>query len=259
MTRTYTVSSVVLRRIDLGEKDRILTVYTKEHGKLAAVAKGARRPGSRLAGASEPFTYARMFLSTGKELDVLTQAEIRESFPRAKSDIASVAYAVYMLELLDHFVDDRQPNPDLFDTLLSCMYVLESGSDPELAARYYELQLLALMGYDPGFDACLRCGRAIGRERIAFSPALGGIVCGRCGAAPDDAIIVPGAAASYVRALRQVEPHRLKDLKVPAGARRDLARMLKWHIRYRLEREVKSTEFIRATAACEHHDPPPAR
>jgi DNA repair protein RecO (recombination protein O) len=253
--RTYSASTIVLRRIDLGEKDRILTVYSREHGRLSAVAKGARRPGSKLSGASEPFTYSRMMLATGKELDVLTQAEIRESFPTAKSDIARIAYAVYILELIDHFVEDRQPNPDLFDTLLSCMYVLESGTDPEITARYFELHLLSLMGYDPHFDACLRCGRAIGKERVSFSPSLGGIVCGECGEAPRDGITVPGAAASYVRALRQVEPHKLKDLNVPPGARRDLARMLKWHIRYRLERELKSTEFIQTIGAYEQEPP----
>ncbi len=251
MTRTYTASGVVLRRIDLGEKDRILTIYTKEHGKLSAVAKGSRRPGSKLAGASEPFTYSKLFLAMGKELEVLTQAEIRESFPHTKSEITRIAYAVYMLELVDHFVEDREPNPELFDTLLSCMYVLESGTDPEITARYFELQLLSLMGYDPQFDACMRCGREIGRERISFSPALGGIVCGHCGEAPSDGIGVPGAAASYVQALRRVEPHKLRDMKIPEAARRDLARMLKWHIRYRLERDLKSTDFIQAISAYE--------
>jgi len=249
--RTYTANGIVLRRIDLGEKDRILTIYSKEHGKLSAVAKGARRPGSKLAGASEPFTYAKMMLSSGRDLDVLSQADIRESFPNVKREMASVAYAVYLLELVHHFVDERQPNPELFDTLLSTMYILESGTDPEITARYFELQLLSMMGYEPNFDACLRCGHAIGREKVSFSPSLGGIVCARCGDAPRDAISVPGAVASYVHALRAAEPNKLKDMRVPAGARRDLARMLRLHIRYRLERELKSVEFVRAVGELE--------
>lgn len=244
--RTYTANGIVLRRIDLGEKDRILTVYTREQGKLSAVAKGSRRPGSKLAGSSEPFTYSKMFLSTGRDLDVLTQADIKESFPNVKNDIKSVAYGVYLLELTNAFVDERQPNFELFDTLLSSMYVLESGTDPELTARFYELHLLSLLGYEPNFSACLRCGREVGREKVLFSPALGGIVCEECGTAPPDAIQVPGALASYVRALRRTEPQKLKDLNVPQGARRDLARVLKWHIRYRLEQDLKSTEFIQA-------------
>ena len=246
---TYTAGGIVLRRIDLGEKDRILTVYTREHGKLSAVAKGSRRPGSKLSGASEPFVYSKMMLAAGRELEVLTQADIKESFPNIRAEMAGVAHAVYFLELVDRFTEDRQPNADLFDSLLSALYVLESRTNPELTARYFELQFLTILGYEPQFDSCLRCGRRIERERVAFSPSLGGIVCRKCGDPPNDAIWVPGAAASYVRALRRVQPNLIKDMKVPPAARRDLARMLKWHIRYRLERDLKSTEFIRAIEA----------
>lgn len=247
--RTYSATAIVLRRIDLGDKDRIITVYSKEHGKLSAVAKGARRPGSKLAGTCEPLTYARMFLSRGRELDVLSQSDIRESFPTLRGSMIAIAHGIYLIELTNSFVDERQPNPDLFDTLLSSLYVLESGADPEIAARHFELQLLRVLGYEPQFEACMRCGREIGRERIAFSPSLGGIVCKNCGSAPNDAIWVPGAAASYVRALLHAEPHKLNDMKIPPAARRDLAKMLKWHIRYRLERELKSTEFIEIASA----------
>lgn len=244
--RTYSASAIVLRRIDLGEKDRILTILSREHGKMSAVAKGARRPGSKLGGASEPMTYSRMFLSSGRDLDVLTQAEVKESFPNAKSSITSVAYGVYMLELADRFLEDHQPNPDLFDTLLSAMYVLESGTDPEITGRYFELQLLSILGYDPHYDTCLRCNRDIAGGRMAFSPSLGGVICDQCGNPPTDVIWVSTAAASYVRALRQTQPDLLKNLKMPTGARRDLARMLKWHIRYRLERGLKSVDFLEA-------------
>ncbi|MHB9037392.1 MAG: DNA repair protein RecO [Armatimonadota bacterium] len=247
--RTYTASAIVLRRIDLGEKDRILTIYAREQGKLSAVAKGARRPGSKLGGVSEPFTYARMFLSSGRDLDVLTQAEIRESFPNVKQSMAGIAYAVYLMELVNSFVDQRQPNPELFDTLLSAMYVLESGAKPEITVRYFELQLLTLLGYEPHFEACLRCGKKIKREKVAFSPALGGIVCPVCGVPPNDAIWVPGAIVSYVRALKAAEPQKLKDMKFPKGALRDLALTLRWHIRYRLEHELKSVDFIDAVEA----------
>ena len=244
--RTYAASGIVLRRIDLGEKDRILTVYTRELGKVSCVAKGSRRPGSKLGGASEPFTYSKMFLSRGRDLDILTQADIKESFPNVKADVRTVAYGVYMLELVSHFVDKRQPNPDLFDTLLSSMYVLESGTDPEIATRHFELNVVSILGYEPHFDACVRCAKQIGRQKVAFSPSLGGIVCANCGVAPNDAIWVHGAAASYVRALLRAEPQTLKDMKIPKPARRDLARILKWHIRYRLERELKSAEFVEA-------------
>lgn len=242
--RTYSASAIVLRRIDLGEKDRIMTIYTREQGKLAAVAKGARGPASKLAGSSEPFTYCRFFIATGRDLDVLTQADIKESFPNVKHSISGIAYAVYLMELVNSFVDDRQPNPELFDTLLSAMYIMESGADPEITARYFELQLLAILGYEPHFDTCLRCNKAIGKEKVAFSPSLGGVVCQECGIPPADAILVPGAMVSYARALKNAEPQKIKDMKFPKAALKDLAITLKWHIRYRLEHELRSVDFI---------------
>lgn len=242
--RTYSSSVIVLKRIDLAEKDRILTLYTRELGKISAVAKGVRKPGSKLSGSSEPFTYLRGMFSIGRELDVLTQSDIRESFPNAKSNIISLAYGFYIMELVNQFTEDRHPNSDLFDSILSAMYVLESGSDPEITVRYFELCLLECLGYMPQFDCCIRCGLETDRERVAFSPQMGGVVCKECGIAPGDSIWVPGALSSYVRALVETEPHKLKNLTFPNGARRDLALTLKWHIRYRLERDLRSTDFL---------------
>ncbi len=249
--RTYSVSAIVLRRIDLGEKDRILTIFTRELGKLSAVAKGSRRPGSKLAGASEPLTYSKLFLSIGKELDIITQADIRESFPNVKADIRSIAYGIYILELVYSFLDEREPNSDLFDTLLSALYILESGTDPEITTRYFELHLLHHLGYEPNFECCINCGKKPGLKDIAFSPSKGAIICTNCGPLPIDAILIPGAMLSYVHALRKAAPNRLKDMKIPRGARRDLSRTLKWHIRHRLEHSLKSTSFIDALNAYE--------
>ena len=222
--RTYSANAIVLGRVELGEKDRILTLYTRELGKLSAVAKGSRRPGSKLPGASEPFTYSKMLLASGRDLDIVSQADIRESFPNAKQDLRSVAYAVYMLELVSHFVDERDSNPDLFDTLLSSMYVLESGTDPEITTRHFELKFPLQHRIQPQVGACARCSNEVSRERVAFSPSRGGIVCTNCEQPPTDTMWMPAAAPSYVRALRCAEPHKLKDMKIPKGARRDLAR-----------------------------------
>lgn len=244
--RTYANPGIVIRRIDLGEKDRILTIYTRDHGKLSAVAKGCRRPGSKLAGPSEPFVHSKMLFATGRDLDVLTQADVRESFPNIRSDVTKTTYAIYILELLDKFTEDRQPNPELFDLVLSALYVLEGGADPEITARYFEMHLLKTLGYEPNFEVCLRCGRAPTSGRIAFSPSLGGICCQACRTgAPGDAILVPIALISYVQALKQAEPNRVRQLRFPAGALRDLDRVLKWHIRYRLDSDVKSARFLR--------------
>lgn len=242
--RTYNTSAIVLKRYDLAEKDRILVLYTREYGKLSAVAKGARKPGSKVSGASEPVTYCRLSLSKGSELDVVTQSEIKESFPVIKRNLDSVAHSLYLMELVEHVVDERQSNIEIFDTLLSSLYVLESSADPEIVTRYFELKILEILGYKPHFDACLRCKGTLVDDKLAFSPTMGGLVCPDCGTPPKDAIWIPAALTTYITALENTEPQNLGKLKFPKGARRDLQTVLKWHIFYRMERKMKSTSFL---------------
>ncbi|MFQ3549611.1 MAG: DNA repair protein RecO [Armatimonadota bacterium] len=243
--RSYSANGVVVKRIDLGEKDRIITIFTKEYGKISAVAKGARRPGSKLAGASELMSYSKLFLSKGKDLDILTQADIKESFPNVRCNLNSLAHAIYILELASSFVDENQPNPDLFDNMLSTLYVLEAGTDPEISARYFEMGLLKLQGYEPHFEECVKCGCTEFDEKISFNVILGGVECGKCRPFPIDSMMIRSALCSYVDVLRKSQPQELKNLKFPIGAKRELEKVLKWHIRYRLEKELKSFEFIK--------------
>lgn len=242
--RIYSANAIVLKRIDLAERDRIVTLFTRERGKISAIAKGARKPGAKLSGSSEPFTYIKGLFSIGRELDVITQSEIKESFPNVKKNMLTIAYALYMMELVFQLTGDHHQDPDLFDNIMSSMYVLESGSDPELTVRHFELKVLESIGYMPEFNRCIRCGSSPGKDKLAFSPNLGGIVCKNCGISPGDAIWVPGALCSYFKALSKLEPHKIKDTHFPKAAMFDLMRTLKWHIRCRLERDLKSSEFL---------------
>ena len=118
---TYNANAIVLHRLSFGETDRIATLYTRERGKLAAIAKGARKPVSRLAGATEVLTYGKFHLATGKNLDIIAQVEVKESFPRIHQDLSRIAYATYMAEVVDRMVEEHEANPDIFDLLLSAL------------------------------------------------------------------------------------------------------------------------------------------
>lgn len=252
---TYRANAIVLRRTNFGETDRILTLYSREHGRLSAIAKGARRSTSKLGAGSELFTFGRYMLATGRSLDVLSQSETRESFPSIRDDLHAIAYATYIIELLNETVEDNDPNPDMFDTLLSCLYLLEGGVDPETVARSFELHLMTTSGYRPHVGNCARCTGALPRERIAFSTSTGGTVCDKCGPLPEDTIYIHRATMNMVTTLLSAEPQQLKDLKMSKGVRTELANIMKWYIRYRLDRELKSVEFIQALKAGGHTSP----
>ncbi len=241
----YKANAVVLHRINLGETDKILTLLSRESGKLNAVAKGARRPTSKLSGATELFTFSKMLLATGKSLDIISQGEIRESFPALRDDLALMTRATYLCELTDRFVEEREPNQDLFDLLLSALYLMQRKADePDVIVHAYELRLLTERGYAPQIYACVKCGETVLRARMSFSPSLGGILCAADRFTTDDAISIARETVDFMRSLMQGEPEEVVGLAPTAVALRETARCMRWYIRYRSERDLKSAEFL---------------
>src|ERR1041385_7501431 len=144
----YNVNAIVLRRSDLGETDKILRLLTREAGRIDAVAKGAKRGASKLSGATELFTYSRIQLATGKSLEIVTQCEIKESFPSLRSNLDALTRATYLCELVDRLVAQHEPNPEVFDLLLSALYLLRrAGANPDVIVHSFEMHLMEERGY----------------------------------------------------------------------------------------------------------------
>lgn len=231
--------------MDLGEKDRILTILSREAGKLGAVAKGSRGGTSKLSGATEPFTYSRMLLASGRSLDIISQCEIRESFPALRNDLQMLARAQYFCELTDRFMLDREPNAEVFDLLLSALYLLKRMRDqPDVITHAFELHLLAERGYTPELDICVRCGERVLDLKAGFSPALGGALCISHNTSAQDAFTVRPAALELMRTLLRAEPEELVMIKPDSSAMLDIDRCLRWYIRYRTEYDIKSALFL---------------
>lgn len=242
----YTVNAIILRRTNFGETDRIATLYTRERGKLSGIAKGARKPVSRLSGPTEVLTYGRYQLATGKNLDVVTQVEVKESFPRIHGDLNRIANATYMAELMDKLVEEHEAYPDLFDLLLSALYLLERPNDPDKITRMFELQFMKLLGYEPVLDRCARCRLPIPAGKVFFSPSLGGTVCEKCDPLPEDAIQISAEAVVVMQQLLSADAPELEQMEIPREVMDQIARVMRWYIRYRAERELKSLEFLQA-------------
>src|SRR5579872_995063 len=212
----YKANAIVLHRTNLGETDKILTLLCREVGKLGAVAKGARRPGSKISGATELFIHSRLLLAIGKSLDIISQCEIRESFPALRGDLALMSRATYLCELTDRLVEEREPNPEVFDLLLSALYLLQrAAANPDVIVHAYELRLMAERGYAPELNACVRCGDALPGGRMGFSPSLGGTLCAAHRYSVDDTIAVESPTIEYMRKLSEAEPEELLRLAPP--------------------------------------------
>jgi DNA repair protein RecO (recombination protein O) len=242
--RTYRTEAIVLRRKDFGEADRVLTLFTPELGKVRVVAKGIRKPRSRKAGHLELFTCSRLLLAKGRDLDVITQAETLYAYRPLREDLLRGAYAAYAVELLDRFMPDAQENRELYALLRSMLGWLCEPHDLALTARYYELQLLGLAGFQPELRQCVVSGEKLVAEDQFFSPEAGGGVCPRC----RDKL--PGNLPVSLSALKVLRYFQAKDfatalaVNVGPATQTEVEHLLFLYIRHILERQLKSVDFL---------------
>ncbi|MBN1667202.1 MAG: DNA repair protein RecO, partial [Anaerolineales bacterium] len=197
--RSLRAEAVVLRHSDWGETDRILTLFTRELGKVRAIAKGIRKPRSRKAGHLEPFTRSNLLLARGRDLFIITQAEAIEAYLPVKEDLILLGYAAYVVELLDRFTYEEGEHPVLYRLLVNSLKRLARGDDPDLVVHYYELRLLDQVGFRPNLFHCSNCENEISAQDQFFSAERGGVLCPQCGRAGVDARPVSLAALKYLR------------------------------------------------------------
>ncbi len=244
--RVYRTEAVVLRRADLGEADRILTVYSPDHGKLRLVAKGVRRVRSRKAGHLEPFTRVELMLARGRDLDVVTQAQAIDLYPRLRDDLARLGHAAYAVELLDRFTVEEGESRSLYRLLVETLERLAAGArQPASIVRYYELRLLDLVGYRPELFRCLGCGSEVRPQDQYFSARVGGVVCPVCGPSRKD---VQPVSLAALKVLRHYQRHGFEAATAPGlrpEVHAELERLMEGYVSYLLERKMNVPAFLR--------------
>ena len=217
--RRYTTDAIVLSRFDLGEADRVLTLITPTVGKLKAIAKGVRRPTSRLGGSLEPFAELTVALARGRTFDVVTQVSVGHAWLNLRDSLESAATAWYLAELADRSLEERHAAEPLYALLRRAYELLDAGMAPGRVARWYEMHLLDELGQRPEVDRCVECDRVLeADERFRWVPPLGGILCERCpgpGARPDGDLARGAQAAQGLPA-----PRHRGDRRAAPGARR---------------------------------------
>ena len=245
LERTFRTDAVILRRQDFGEADRLLTILTPDHGKLRAIAKGARKPTARKTGHVELFARVDMLIARGRELHIVTQAETKEPFLPLRDNLVRGTYANHLVELLDRFTADQDTGRAEFDLLVDALGWLCADGDPRLVARYYELRLLALAGFAPSLHRC-----AVGQEDVEaqdqfFSPLDGGVICPEHHAGFERGMPISLTALKTLRYLqtRPWDAVQVLQLNGPLGM--ELERLMVAYITYLLEQRLQSVDFLR--------------
>ncbi|MCZ7670242.1 MAG: DNA repair protein RecO [Chloroflexi bacterium] len=242
--RTHRTEAIVLKRSNFGEADRLLTLFSLEFGKIKAVAKGARKPQSRKTGHVELFMRSRYLLAEGRDLYIITQAEMIEAYPALRDDLVRTTYGSYLVELLDRFTVEEDVNQDIYRLLAAALGWLSETADVRLAARAYELRLLGLTGFQPQLFHCVSCGEAIEEQDQFFSVELGGLLCPTCRQADRSAKPISAVAVKVLRYLQTRPWDTVKSLQLKRPLHVELEAILYHYLTHILERNLKSIDFL---------------
>jgi DNA repair protein RecO (recombination protein O) len=245
-TRSFRVEAVILRHADWGEADRMLTLYTRERGKVRAIAKGARRIRSRKAGHLEPFTHVTLQLAKGRDLLIVTQADTLEAHLALGTSLIKTGYSSYAVELLDRFTyEDEHENSGIFRLLTEILGRIASEADPWLAMRYYEVRLLDALGFRPHLFECANCGEEIRPVDQYFSAAAGGVLCPKCGTGLPGAWSISMEALKVFRHIQRSSYAEAQRVHPNVEVRNELETLIQKYLTYLLERGLNSPSFIK--------------
>ncbi len=176
----FTTDAIVLRRADYRDYDRMVTLFSPEHGRIDAVARGCRRPKSALMNAAEVFCAGQYSIHEAGGRYSVTQCEIKDSFYDLRFDYDRLVHGMYYLSLADMAALPEQGAPDVFMLLLKALaHLCYSGLPPAMLTACFEMRYMPMMGFRPLMDRCVVCGAPVdGAAR--FDEELGGVVCSLC-------------------------------------------------------------------------------
>ena len=243
--RRYVTDAIVLSRFDLGEADRVLTLITPEHGKLKAIAKGIRRPTSRLGGSLEPFAELNIALARGRTFDVVTEVRVGHAWLRLRDNLESAATAWYLAEMADRSLEERHEARELYALLRRAYELLDAEMAPGRVARWYEMHLADELGQRPEVDRCVECDRTLeATETFRWVPPLGGVICGRCPGPPSERTALSLDALKLLKAYQRLDIEAIAALRIPDVVEGEVEAAMRDFMRIALERDPRSLAFL---------------
>jgi len=232
----------VLRKLDYGEADRIFTLLTRTHGKVGAIAKGVRRPESKLGPSLELYGHVDVLLAKGRgELDVVAQVQRVQGY-RIGGDVDRMAHAALIAELAERVCEDRHPVEGVYELAVMALDELGRESDPRRASAYFMMAALDLLGYAPQLSTCASCDAALQPKPAPFSAEAGGFLCERC--ALPSMSPVPLATIKVLRLMAAGDLETYRRLKLEPAILMAIEAVLTAQLEHHLDRRLKSLAFL---------------
>ncbi|MGD6818141.1 DNA repair protein RecO [Metabacillus sp. 84] len=233
---------IIIRSSNYGENNKIVTIYTRELGKVGVMARGAKKPNSRLSAMTQLFTYGMFMFHKSSGLGSLQQAETIASMRSIREDLFLTAYASYMAELLDKGTENLQRNPFLFELFLQLFQHLDEGLDPDILLRMFELKMLPVLGITPHLNGCANCGSTEGT--FHFSVREAGFLCHRCFEMDPYRLPISQGTVKMLRLLYFFELNRLGKISVKEETKKELKLVLDSYYQEYSGLYLKSKRFM---------------
>lgn len=206
------MEGIVIKTQDYGETHKIVTIFSGKAGKVSAIAKGAKKPKSRMAAVTQPFIIGEFFIYMNSGLSTIQQGEINNSLRSIREDIIKTAYAAYIVELTDKLLDAQLPDAYLYKQLYQTLNWIAEQEDAAVPIMMYELKLFAKGGFAPVVDKCVNCGSQ--NAPFSFSIAEGGLLCKSCRQIDPESITLPGKVSTLLHIFASVELERVGTISV---------------------------------------------
>ncbi|NIK67541.1 DNA repair protein RecO [Paenibacillus sp. BK720] len=238
----YRVEGIVIRSMDYGEGNKIITLLTKTNGKLGVMVRGAKKVKSRHASLAQPFTYGEFVFFRNKGLGTLNAGEILESHHLLREKLDLAAYASYLAELTDKMLQEDESGAMLFEQLKAGLAAMEEGKDPQIVSHLFEMRILEASGYAPELEACVNCGSEQGPFRL--SPHAGGVLCPSCARNDAQAIAMGDGAYKLLRLFSRMDLRRLGAIQVKPETKKELKKLMRELMDVHIGIQLKSRTFL---------------
>ncbi|KXH87412.1 DNA repair protein RecO [Sporosarcina sp. HYO08] len=233
---------IILRSMPYGESNKIVTIFTEEAGKLTAMARGAKKPASRLASITQPFTYGAFLLRTGKGMGTLEQGEQLQSMRHIREDLEATAYASYIIELIDRCTENNERYPGVYQLLLEALHAINEEYDPEAIALFVEWKMLPVAGIHPVLHQCASCGATEGEFAFSFQEI--GFLCHRCFHVDPYLIRISPTQLKLIRTFYTVPINRVGKLTLKKPTKQFMKKLVRTIYDEQVGLRLKSRSFL---------------
>lgn len=254
----YKIKAIVLGGRDFGEADKIITLYSKERGKIRAIAKGIRKTKSKFGSSLEPFMLSNLLIYSkyepnkqmstigGNSLDIITDAHIQDSFINLRGSLSGFAYGSFFADLVDKMTFEGEPEYKVFNLLKEFLTLVRSKGNNGVLTYGFVLRLFNILGYHPKINECAECNMEIKiGGKFKFSVSSGGVLCNNCKNIDVDALPLLASSLQYLKRLIRLNSRYLKNLKISRHSEAEIKNIIENYINFYIGRDLNSFSFLK--------------